>query len=42
MTLMKKEIEWDFSATSHGKGDSDGFRRYMKTIHKRKNKSTCY
>ena len=24
MTLMDKEIEWDFSATSHGKGDIDG------------------
>ena len=24
MSLMKEEIEWDFSATSHGKGDIDG------------------
>ena len=24
MSLMKEEIDWDFSATSHGKGDTDG------------------
>ena len=24
MNLMKKEIDWDFSATLHGKGDIDG------------------
>ena len=31
-TLMDENVEWDFSATSHGKGDIDGLGGTYKQI----------
>ena len=33
MSWIKKEIEWDFSATSHGIGDIDGLGGTCKEVH---------
>ena len=33
MSWMKKEIEWDFSATSHGIGDIDGLGGTCKEVY---------
>ena len=41
MSLMKEETEWNFSAISHGKGDTDGLGGTCKQ-HIRKIKSTHY
>ena len=32
LTLMDENVEWDFSATSHGKGDIDGLGGTYKQI----------
>ena len=39
MSLMKEEIERDFSATSRGKGDIDGLAVICKHNMREKNKS---
>ena len=39
MSLMNEEIEWDFSATSHGKGDIDGLGGICKQCIKAKTRA---
>ena len=42
MSLMKEEIEWYFTAASHGKGDIHWLEGIYKQCIREKNKSTYY